>query len=316
MSFVRTVLGDIEPSQMGVTYSHEHIVIEESFPVLQNPDFLLNDTTKISAELKAVYMAGGRTMVDTMPAACGRNVIKLAEVSRLSGIQIIAPTGIHLPVYYPPHHWQFYLSEEQLTQLLIDDVVIGIDRYDYSSPIVERTSHKAGMIKLASGDEPFDDNLKKIFRAVVTTHKKTGVPILTHTNAGRHAVEQAELFHQLGADLSHVVISHVDRCNDLGYHQALMQTGVRVEYDSAFRWKPGDENFTFVLLEKLLSDYPDQITVGMDAARHTYWKSYGGKPGLTYLLTDFVAELHKRGLAKYQQKIFIENPRQLYAFVK
>ena len=72
MSFVRTVLGDIEPSQMGVTYSHEHIVIEESFPVLQNPDFLLNDTAKISAELKAVYMAGGRTMVDTMPAACGR----------------------------------------------------------------------------------------------------------------------------------------------------------------------------------------------------------------------------------------------------
>jgi phosphotriesterase-related protein len=70
------------------------------------------------------------------------------------------------------------------------------------------------------------------------------------------------------------------------------------------------------LLEKLLSDYPDQITVGMDAARHTYWKSYGGKPGLTYLLTDFVAELHKRGLADYQQKIFIENPRQLYAFVK
>jgi predicted metal-dependent phosphotriesterase family hydrolase len=316
MSFVRTVLGDIEPSQMGVTYSHEHIVIEESFPVLQNPDFLLNDTAKISAELKEVYIAGGRTMVDTMPAACGRNVIKLAEVSRLSRIQIIAPTGIHLPVYYPPRHWQFYLSEEQLTQLFIDDVVIGIDRYDYSSPVVERTSHKAGMIKLASGDESFDDNLKKIFRAVVATHKKTGVPILTHTNAGKHAVEQAELFYQLGADLSHVVISHVDRCNDLGYHQALMQTGVRVEYDSAFRWKPGGENFTFLLLEKLLSDYPDQITVGMDAARHTYWKSYGGKPGLTYLLTDFITELHKRGLADYQKKIFIENPRQLYAFVK
>ena len=29
MSFVRTVLGDIQPVQMGVTYSHEHIIIEE-----------------------------------------------------------------------------------------------------------------------------------------------------------------------------------------------------------------------------------------------------------------------------------------------
>ena len=316
MSFVRTVLGDIDPSEMGITYSHEHIIIEESFPVLQNPDFLLNDTKKISEELKEVYATGGRTMVDTMPAACGRNVLKLAEVSRLSGIQIIAPTGIHLPVYYPPRHWQFYLSEEQLTQLFIDDVEIGIDRYDYSSPVVERTSHKAGMIKLASGDERFTGHLKKIFRAVVATHKKTGVPILTHTNAGKHAIEQTELFHLLDVDLNHVVISHVDRCKDFEYHKALMQTGVRVEYDSAFRWKSGDENFTFTLLEKLLPDYPDQITAGMDAARNTYWKSYGGQPGLTYLLTDFVAELRKRGLADYQKKIFIENPKQLYTFVK
>jgi phosphotriesterase-related protein len=234
MSFVRTIMGDIDPALMGVTYSHEHIVIDESYPVLQNPDFILNDTKKIAEELNEVYAAGGRTMVDTMPADCGRNILKLAEVSRLSGIQIIAPTGIHLPVYYPPHHWQYYLPEEQLTQLFVDDVEIGIDRYDYNSPVVERSSHRAGMIKLASGDDPFDDNLKKIFRAVVATHKKTGVPILTHTNGGRHAVAQAELFHLLGADLRHVVISHVDRCNDWGYHQALMQTGVRVEYDSAF----------------------------------------------------------------------------------
>jgi phosphotriesterase-related protein len=172
------------------------------------------------------------------------------------------------------------------------------------------------MIKLASGDEPFDDNLKKIFRAVVATHKETGVPILTHSNAGKQAVAQAELFHRLGADLLHVVISHVDRCKDLDYHRALMQTGVKVEYDSAFRWKRGEENFTFTLLEKLLPDYPKQITVGMDAARHTYWKSYGGRPGLAYLLTDFVAELRRRGLTEYQQKIFVENPRQLYTFVR
>jgi len=316
MSFVRTIMGDIDPALMGVTYSHEHIVIDESYPVLQNPDFILNDTKKIAEELNEVYAAGGRTMVDTMPADCGRNILKLAEVSRLSGIQIIAPTGIHLPVYCPPHHWQYYLPEEQLTQLFVDDVEIGIDRYDYNSPVVERSSHRAGMIKLASGDDPFDDNLKKIFRAVVATHKKTGVPILTHTNGGRHAVAQAELFHLLGADLRHVVISHVDRCNDWGYHQALMQTGVRVEYDSAFRWKEDNENFTFLLLEKLLPDYPDQIMVGMDAARHTYWKSYGGKPGLIYLLTDFVNELHKRGLAEFQKNIFIENPKQLYTFVK
>ena len=100
MSFVRTVLGDIPPHEMGLTYSHEHMVIEESFPTLANPDFVLNDTDRITAELKEFYQHGGRTLVDTMPANCGRNVLKLATVSRNSNVNIIAPTGIHLEKYY------------------------------------------------------------------------------------------------------------------------------------------------------------------------------------------------------------------------
>ena len=42
MSFVRTVLGDIPPGEMGLTYSHEHIIIDESFPTISNKDFILN----------------------------------------------------------------------------------------------------------------------------------------------------------------------------------------------------------------------------------------------------------------------------------
>lgn len=146
MSFIRTILGDILPTQAGITYAHEHLIIEESFPTLANPDFLLNDVDKVSAELTKVYAAGGRTMVDTMPANCGRNVVKLAEVSRRTGIQIIAPTGIHLEMYYPKSHWRYQYSEDQLTHLFVADVVDGIDRYDYNGPVVERTPHKAGMI--------------------------------------------------------------------------------------------------------------------------------------------------------------------------
>lgn len=314
MSFIRTVLGDISPVQAGITYAHEHLIIEESFPTLANPDFLLNDVDKVSAELAQVYAAGGRTMVDTMPANCGRNVLKLADVSRRTGIQIVAPTGIHLEQYYPQTHWRYQYSEDQLTRLFIADVEEGIDRYDYNGPVVEQTPHKAGMIKLATGDDPITSHQALIFRAVVNTHRETGVPILTHTNAGRHALAQAERFDKLGADLSHVVISHVDRCQDVAYHRELLKTGVRVEFDSAFRWKKGEVNGTYRLLEMLLPDFPDQITAGMDAARNTYWHSYGGSPGLTYLLTTFRDELAQRGLDDYWKRLMIDNPATLYSF--
>jgi phosphotriesterase-related protein len=312
--FARTVLGDIEPGEMGLTYSHEHIVIEESFPTLANPQFVLNDTEKISAELQELYTLGGRTVVDTMPAACGRNVLKLAEVSRNSKINVIAPTGIHLEMYYPPNHWRYHFSVDEMTRLFIDDITVGIDELDYNSPIVKRTAHKAGMIKLATGDEKITKHQHKIFEAVVNAHLETGAPILTHTNGGKLALEQVELFSKLGADLNHVVISHVDKLQDLGIQKELVQSGVFVEYDSHFRWKNDDENPTYSLLEKLLPNYSHKIVIGMDMAKNIYWKSYGGKPGLAYLLTHFKTQLEKRGLAQYFDALFYENPKNLYTF--
>jgi len=314
MPFVRTVLGDIEPAAMGLTYSHEHIVIEEGFSTIKNPDFVLNDTQLIIDELKEFYQYGGRTVVDTMPAACGRNVLKLAEVSRNSKVNIIAPTGIHLEIYYPPNHWRYHLSVDELTDLFIKDITEGIDEYDYNSPVIKRTAHKAGMIKLATGDEQFTTHQHKIFEAVVNAHRITGVPILTHTNNGKQAIEQVELFLKLGADISHVVLSHVDRRKDISFHKDLMQTGVYVEYDSHFRWKTKNDNWTYNLLEKLLPDYADRIVIGMDMARNTYWRSYGGNPGLIYLLTEFKDELKKRGLDSFYEKLFFLNPQKLFTF--
>jgi phosphotriesterase-related protein len=316
MAFVRTVTGDITPQQMGLTYSHEHVVIEESFATIANQEFILNDTVKITEELKTFYNNGGKTLVDTMPANCGRNVIKLAEVSKQSNVHIIAPTGIHLEKYYPANHWRYHLSEDELTGLFIKDIEEGIDENDYGCPIVKRTSHKAGLIKLATGDEPITAHQQKIFHAVVNAHRQTGVPILTHTSSGKNAIEQAELFIKLGANINHVVLSHVDKRKDIGWHKTLMQTGVYVEYDSHFRWKDGEENFTYTLLEALLPDYSNRIVAGMDMARNTYWKSYGGKPGLSFLLTTFKEDLKKMGLMKYYEQLFFTNPQQLYSFNK
>ena len=299
---------------MGITYSHEHIVIEKGFVTLKDPDFLLNDVEKIVEELLGLSALGCSTMVDTMPANAGRNVLKSVEISNRSGIHLIVPTGIHLEKYYPSGHWRYSYSEDQLTELFVSDIVNGIDKYDYNGPIVERTPHRAGLIKLATDDGSFTKHQEKIFHAVVNAHIETGAPILTHTNNGNQALEQAEYFERLGANLRHVVLSHVDRNKDFGYHHAVMQTGVSVEYDSAFRWKKGETNWTFYYLEKLLPEFPKQITVGMDAARNRYWRSYQGKPGLDYLLTGFVEELRSRKLMDYFDKVFKENPRRIFEF--
>ncbi len=313
--FFRTILGDKSSSEMGLTYSHEHIIIDDSYVTAGYPEFLLNDVEKVITELQSFYVGGGRTVVDTMPANSGRNPLLSVEVSKKSKVNIIVPTGIHLEIYYPKNHWRYTFTEDQLTELFIADIEVGIDKFDYGSPIVERTNHKAGLIKLATGNEPITKHQEKIFHAVVNTHLATGAPILTHTNFGNQALEQALLFKKLGAQLDHVVLSHVDRNKDLDYQKRVLDTGVKIEYDSAFRWKKEDKNWTLFFLENLLSLYPNQITLGMDMAKKAYWKSYGGSPGLTYLIDTIPKFLKSKGLEKYFQNLFFDNPQKLYSFL-
>ncbi|BDD01236.1 aryldialkylphosphatase [Persicobacter psychrovividus] len=312
---VRTILGDIDKAQIGLTYSHEHIVIDEGFVTAGHPEFLLNDEQKISKELMDFKKMGGQTVVDTMPANAGRNPILSAKISRQTGVHMIIPTGIHLEQYYPKNHWRYKISQKEMTQLFVDDITIGMDAFDYSSPIVQRTDHKAGLIKLATGDDRFTKHQNMVFESVVDAHLETGAPILTHTNFGKQAFEQAKKFKEMGANLRHVVLSHVDRNLDLDEHRRILDLGVSLEYDSFFRWK-GDQNHSADQLISLIESYPDQIVVGMDMAKNAYWKSYGGQPGLTYLYPKIKELLYDQGLGEYVKHVFFTTPSAIFSFFK
>ena len=314
MSFVRTVLGDIPAAQLGVCYAHEHVIIDESFTTQATPDFLLEDVGRAAAELLEFHAAGGRSMVDSMPCDSGRNVRKLAELSRRTGVHLVCPTGLHLAKYYDPGHWGNFYTEHELARLFVADIVEGIDAHDYNGPLVRRTLHRAGVIKIASGTA-FGAREEKLFAAAAQAHRRTGCPILTHTEQGGLALTQVETLRRHGVDLRHVCLSHTDRKPDPGYHREILASGVRVEFDSAFRWKAGQGNPTRDLLLALLPEFPDQLMLGMDAARRGYWRHYGGTPGLTYLLTDFAAQLSVAGVtAENWQRIFVTTPAATFSF--
>ena len=315
MAFIRTVLGDISAEDLGVCYAHEHIIIDACYVTEKTPDFQIDTVENAVAELKECYDCGGRAMVDSMPCDSGRNVLKLAAVSRKSGVHIICPTGLHLTKYYPPNHWGERLNEDALTALFIADIEEGVDARDYGGPMPHRTSHRAGVIKVAGGLNQLSAREQRVFRAAAQAHLKTGCPILTHTEEGTAALEQVEIFRAAGVNLSHVVLSHTDRKPDLDYHRELLSSGVILEYDSAFRWK-SEENPTLNLVLQLAPKFPHQIVLGMDAARRSYWKSYGGSPGLSFLLTTFTQQLRAAGLSEESwTNIFVHNPARAYSFV-
>lgn len=310
---IRTVLGDIAPGRLGVCYAHEHVIIDSAFVSERFPEFALNSVEQAVIELRQFAADGGGAMVDSMPCGCGRNVHKLAEVSRQTGVHILAPTGLHLPVYYPDRHWGNSMESGELAARFIADIVEGIDACDYTGLVLQRTSHRAGLIKIATGAEGLEPRACRIFAAAALAHLETGAPILTHTEQGRGGMEQISFLRDRGVPPSKVILSHTDRVADPAYHRKLLLTGVNLEYDSIFRWK-GDGNPTLDLLVELFSEFPNQLMLGMDAARRSYWRAYGGQPGLSFLLVDFRKSMEERGLGdEAWNRIMVANPARAYA---
>lgn len=312
--YVRTILGDIDASELGVCYAHEHVVIEKGFMTDRFPDLLLNDEEKIIRELVLAREAGVDCMVDTQPTGA-RNIEKLVSVSRASGMHIVCPTGIHLSKYYPPGHWSSDIDEAALVELFVDDIEVGVDRHDHGGARPERTAFRAGVIKVAGGLDRLTPQERIVFTAAARAQQRTGAPIITHTEQGTAGLEQIDILLGAGADSNHIVLSHCDRKPDLAYHRAMLARGVALEYDSGFRWGPTQGNPTRDLVLALAGEYPDQILLGMDAARNRYWKSYGGSPGLDWLYRSFREELRQGGLSEGQlDRIFVTTPASVYAF--
>ena len=313
--FVRTVLGDIDPAALGVTYAHEHLVIDGGRPVELEPDFEVSDVAAMATEVGAAMELGLGAAIDAMPCDCGRSALKLAELSRRTGMHIVAPTGLHHERFYRPTHWSLRVDVEHLASLFVADVEEGIDAFDYSGPVVDRTPHRAGVIKIAGSDGGPSERDEKVFAAAALAHARTGVPILTHCERGTGGLEQVRALADGGVALGHVALSHVDKVVDRGYHRELAATGVTLEYDGSFRW--GDaENGTLQLLEWIAEDgLLDHVVLGMDAARQGYYAVYGGKPGLTWLLDGFATLMDDRGLGgDVRRRLFVDNPARVFAF--
>ena len=315
-SFVRTVAGDIDPEELGVTNAHEHIFIRNGLILVQEPDFRLDSEEAAVSELADYARFGGRAVVDTAPLAIGRDPDALLRVSASSGVHIIAATGFHKSKYYLDTHWRFHLSVDEIAALLASEIQEGMDVYGFESPQRQRSTARAGVIKVASDYQKISASSRTAIEAAAIAHGLTGAPILTHTELGTMALEQLDLLEKGGVSSRHVVLSHVDRNPDLGLHRELARRGAYLEYDGPGRIKYFPESTLLELIRGMFAAGLDsQILIGGDTARRSYWKAYGGGPGIAYTQEYFVPRMRREGFDERGiHTIFVTNPSVAFQF--
>ncbi len=301
MGVVRTVGGDLDASLAGPTYLHEHLIIDSQLVAETMAHIHLPSVDEAVAEVRTCVASGVRTMVDAMPAGAGRDPERLTRVSILTGMRVVAATGLHTARYYGEVPWAGEESAEELAGRFIADIEEGIDRHDYRGPEVDRSEARAGIVKVATLEERWTPSEERLFAAAAMTGAATGVPVLTHTEGGLGGMAQIERLLELGVAPERIALSHTDKIEDRGYHRAMLSTGASLVYDQGLR-QP--EQTVGLLVSMVEEGFTGQIMVGTDGARRSLWATLGGAPGLA-ALHEHLGSVLDEGLV---QSIFVTNP--------
>jgi phosphotriesterase-related protein len=228
LGVVQTVLGPISRDRMGFTAPHEHVLASSTGFVRLWPEYLggrSRFTSGVVERMKAAKAAGIDTIVDCTTADLGRDVRLLQEVSRRSGVQIVAATGHWLT---PTPSFEVRTADE-----LADFFTLEIERG------MEDTGIKPGVIKAASEGDAMTPFQEKVFRAAARASKRTGVPVTTHSDARYKGGErQAAIFEQEGLDPRMVCIGHSDETADFDYLAGLARRGYTLGLDHLFYGLP------------------------------------------------------------------------------
>jgi phosphotriesterase-related protein len=315
-AIIRTVLKDMPPASLagGTTLFHEHLSLAPDFlpkwialfrkqnppapaAALSDQPYFMRDLDLMVEEMRAAASAGIACIVDGGHPDMGRDLDFLKQVSMRSGMPIVAGFGYYAQPFYPPEIAN--MSEDQLVDELI--------RQAHTQPV-------GALGEIGTWDE-FTPDERKVFRAVSRVHLATNLPIFTHTNFGKGAIEQLDLFESMGVRPQRVVIGHVGGLIDpkTEVHKAICKRGAYVGFDR--QGGAGDARQIPMVLALLEAGYADNLLFSSDFSSAAGLKRNGGA-GYAQTLTLFAPKLREAGVDETTlHQILVDNPRRFLAFV-
>jgi phosphotriesterase-related protein len=343
---VQTVLGPIGGDSLGITLVHEHLLndhsgyfkeptleiekkqawqtlqLENIYLVRLNPfcnrdNLVHNDVQSAIKEALIFKSFGGKTIVEvTTSSVIGRDPQGLVRIARETGLNIIMGTGYYTAESHPPEVAR--QTEQQITDGLIRDITVGVGD----------TGIKAGILGEIGCNAPLADGERKVLRCCAAVQQQIGVAISIHPGASDEvALEIVRILKETGAELSRVIIGHVDLLNfEDETRRKIMDTGCYIAFDNL-----GHEGFYQIplvpgyfemadiisvsdIVKLVKAGYLEQILVSQDAGTKERLTSYAGT-GYAHILRDVIPIMKAKGLSEKQiHTLLVDNPRRVLTF--
>jgi predicted metal-dependent phosphotriesterase family hydrolase len=312
MGEVVTVLGPIAPGTLGITDAHDHLFLRS--PALPGQEF--DDLDRAVEEVAAAAESGLRAVVEVTPIGLGRRPAKLRAVAEATGVHIVAATGYHRDAHYAEGHWVREASVELLAERILADLQQGMHPDDWLTE-AHLHSARAGVIKAGASYQRISQLEQRRLIAAAIGSRETGAPILVHTEIGTCAHEIIDLLTHEGVRADRIILAHLDRNPDLEVHRGIAERGVWLEYDTPGRIKYRPDSQLLDLVEAMVhAGHGGAMMLGLDLGQRDYFRSYGGGPGLSYLMETFAPRLHSRIGEDAVRRILVNTPARAFAMSK
>jgi phosphotriesterase-related protein len=312
---VNTVLGPIPAHKLGVVAVHESLL--SVLPGAQYAPDISMDRAEIfealAAKLTDFRDKGGKTIVDSTGMFHGRDLKLYEALSRSTGVQIIASTGLgpeeELGGYFltpqtnPPTPWPAEKFEDLFGKEVTEGMVVPRVERRAAAGIVTTTADRSGMT-------PTEESL---FRGSARAAKNTGVPVSIRFGADVLHDLDVVLDEQIDAD--RVLVGEVDRKDAAKFALEVAGRGAFVGIDHV--GLDDDEDYLTdreradLVLELVKAGHADKIilsgnSIGVAKGLPEYNLPY------SHVLATFVPFLKDQGLSDDDaQRILVDNPRRL-----
>jgi phosphotriesterase-related protein len=319
VSLVNTASGEVNTTDIGVTLMHEHVFIMTTEIAMNYPEAWGDEDKRVAdaiARLNELKSRGVDTIVDLTVIGLGRYIPRIARVAAETDLNIVVATGLYT---YNDVPFRFHYmgpgtefgGDETMTDMFVRDIEEGI----------ADTGIKAGILKCATDKPGITPGVERVLRAVAQAHKRTGVPISTHTHAGlKPGLEQQKIFEEEGVDLSRVIIGHSGDSTDVGYLEELIAGGSYLGMDrfGIDTILPFEDrvNIVATMCER---GHADKMVLSHDA--NCYFDALPEEllpiaaPNWNYLHihNDVIPALKQRGVTEEQlNTMLVDNPRRIF----
>ena len=319
MAQVQTVRGAIDTSTLGPTLMHEHVFVLDT-EILQNyPEEWGTEDKRVAdavTRLNELKSKGVDTIVDLTVIGLGRYIPRIGQIAQQTKINIIVATGIYTyrdaPLYFHFRGPGTVLGgPELIVDMFVRDITEGI----------ADNGVKAGILKCATDEPGVTKDIERILRATAQAHRKTGVPISTHTHAAtRVGLDQQRIFCDEGVDLTRVVIGHSGDTTDLKYLEELIGNGSYIGMDRfGIDTILSFEDRVNTVAEMCRRGHAGKMVLSHDAACYNHWLPERPLPQMLprwhylHIHNDVIPALKQKGVTDEQiRTMLVDNPRRIF----